>query len=359
MKSFVKRSIICRNIHPADVNKSIVNTYCPKAGDMALFEVVELGRHTSIQNELGHTEFIFPGDHIWAAFGHRYASNQFEGYVPNGPMELYHMLGKGGAVGEVKSAYARIEKDGITTLRLIGYAADLDGEVINTIFYRKPLGDSSVIDRFKNRIILSIGASMDSGKTTTAAMACRGLRRSGLDVAFMKLTGTVYTKDKMLCQDAGAWPVLDFSDFGFPSTYLAPFEQLDTLLYSMLAEIERSNPDYLVVEIADGLLQRETDYLLRHPEFLSCLAGIVYSCGDSLSGIGGLDYLEKMGLHPMFVSGLITISPLMVQELTEKVSLPVVNIEQLQGDYLALLLQKKVVPMNVENHPFQLTRHAS
>ncbi len=359
MKCFVKRSIICRNIHPSDVNKNIINSYCPKAGDIALFEVVELGRHTSIQNELGHTEFIFPGDLIWAVFGHRYASNQFEGYVPNGPLELYHMLGKGGAVGEVKSSYARIEKDGITTLRLVGYGTDMDGEVINTIFYRKQLGDNSVIERFQNRIILSIGASMDSGKTTTAAMACRGLRKAGLDVAFMKLTGTVYTKDKMFCQDAGAFPVLDFSDFGFPSTYLASFEQLDTLLYSMLLEIERSNPDYLVVEIADGLLQRETDYLLRHPELLSCLAGIVYSCGDSLSGLGGLDYLEKLGLQPMFVSGLITISPLMVQELTEKISLPVVNLEQLQSDFLAMLLQKKVVPMSVENHAFQLARHAS
>ena len=53
-----------------------------KAGDVALFEVLEIGKHTQIQS-LGRNLTITPGDRVLGVFGARYATNQFEGYVPD------------------------------------------------------------------------------------------------------------------------------------------------------------------------------------------------------------------------------------------------------------------------------------
>ena len=61
---------------------------------------------------------------------------------------------------------------------------------------------------------------MDSGKTTSAAYLCRGILASGTRVAYFKLTGTVYGKDKAMVRDCGALFVADFGNYGFPSTSL-------------------------------------------------------------------------------------------------------------------------------------------
>lgn len=56
---------------------------------------------------------------------------------------------------------------------------------------------------------------MDSGKTATAGYLARSPKRIGRKVAFIKLTGTVYTKDIDFCKDCGADWVSDFSELGF------------------------------------------------------------------------------------------------------------------------------------------------
>ena len=52
----------------------------PKAGDVALFEIIECGKHWSVQGHENRNVAIFPGDRILAAFADRYATSQFEGY---------------------------------------------------------------------------------------------------------------------------------------------------------------------------------------------------------------------------------------------------------------------------------------
>ncbi|PYN11683.1 MAG: hypothetical protein DME06_11175 [Candidatus Rokuibacteriota bacterium] len=190
----------------------------PRAGDVALFEVVSVGKHSHIEVVTRRQAQIFPADRILAAFGNRYATGQYEGHVPTAPTEQLHILGQGGAIGLVKSAHSTMPKP--TIVKLLGYAVDAQGQVINTKYYsRAPVRFSGDVPTGA-RVILSLGSSMDSGKTTTAGYVARSLKQIGKTVAYLKLTGTVFTKDMDFNKDCGADFVSDFSQMGFPSTYL-------------------------------------------------------------------------------------------------------------------------------------------
>ena len=321
----IKTGYICRDIEVADLNSNDISSRAPQVGDMACFEVLHLGKHQKIQDHQGINRTLMPGDRVMLAFGARYASAQFEGYVPAGPREEYHLLGQGGVVGEVASAHVKYRGMGPTKLRMIGYAVDAQGEVINTHYQARPRPQERTLMR--PRTILSVGSSMDSGKTTTAAYLGHGFQRAGQRVAFIKLTGTCYMKDAQLAQDMGAEMALDFSHFGFPSTYLYDAETLTELFHHFLYAVQVVVPDVVIIEIADGLLQRETAALLQHPAFMRKIDHVVFSSGDSLSLLGGLQVLRQYGLTPTALSGLITASPLLMQEARAFTDLPLLDLD--------------------------------
>ncbi len=329
----IKKSIICRNLGDEfEINSQINRLHKPKAGDLAVFQVREIGKHPSIQGLNGNNTYIFPEDYIMMPFGHRYATEQFEGYIPSGYCEEYHILGKGGAVGIIASMHAKMELKGPTTLGLVGYVTDpQSGEVLNT---KKLAGELKPFDAEATRpyeVILSLGTGMDSGKTTTAAFLSRGLMRAGKKVSYIKLTGTVFTKDRSLVRDCGAASVTDFSAAGFPSTYLCELSELRDLYETLLAKVtEGVNPDYVVVEIADGLLQRETSMLLQDSAFMSTVQHIALSSMDSMGILHGIEWLEKkIQRTPCLLSGLFTASPLLIKEAAAHTDLPILNLEGL------------------------------
>ncbi len=328
----IKRSIICRNLgEDFKINRKIKTKYQPKAGDLAVFQVLEIGKHPSIQGTNGNNTYIFPGDHIMMAFGNRYATEQFEGYIPDTYQREYHILGKGGAVGVLASMHAKIELKGPTTLRLIGYVTDPQtGEVINS---KRLAGELTPFDLGKQRsyqVILSLGTGMDSGKTTTAAFLSRGLMLAGKKVAYIKLTGTVFTKDRSLVRDCGADQVADFSTAGFPSTYLCDVPELRDLYETLLEAVSADEQDYVVIEIADGLLQRETSMLLHDTDFMSTVDHIVLSSVDSMGILHGIAWLEqKVARRPRFLAGLFTASPLLIKEATAHTTLPILTLAEM------------------------------
>lgn len=326
----LKRTLITRHIGNYQISEALNNAYLPKAGDVAMFEVIECGKHWSVQGHENRNVAIFPGDRILASFADRYATSQFEGYVPDTFYEVYHILGAGGAVGIVKSKNDSLKDVEPTTLKLIGYATDAAGQVINTKFYhtgRKHFrGDTGGA-----KVILSVGATMDSGKTTTAASLCRGLKISGKTIAFIKLTGTCYTKDKDFVLDCGADITIDFSDVGYPSTFMCSLNDILDIYQSLLDELARHKPDYIVMEIADGLMQRETAFLLRSKIFMNTIHKVIFSCGDSLSAFHGIEILSGLGIKPAAVSGRFTMSPLLIQEVKDHSGIEPLHIDQLMS----------------------------
>ncbi|MCB9232363.1 MAG: hypothetical protein H6581_11910 [Bacteroidia bacterium] len=314
------------------MNEDLVNYRVPRFGDVGVFRVLEIGKHNAIQGETGNNSYIFPGDTIMAAFGTRYATNQFEGYCPDKIEDEYQILGKGGAIGVLKSMHYKLLNAGSTNLKLLSYATDIGGNVINTVFRDKERIPFNPNRPRPYKVVLSIGSSMDSGKTTSAAYMARGLSLSGQKVAYVKLTGTVYSRDRSFVRDCGAEISIDFSALGYPATYMVPIPEILDIYDTLLNRVAVCNPDYVIVEIADGLLQQETLALLKHHAFMSTVHSILFSAGDSMGAISGLQFLNDLGHYPFALTGLFTAAPLLAKEVSENVTSPILFLNDLSSE---------------------------
>jgi hypothetical protein len=341
----LKKTIVSRFVDSYEINKEIITTHQMSSGDLAVFEVLTIGKHESAQMIDGRNRSIFPGDFLVATFADRYATSQFEGYVPTSPQEEYDILGAGGVIGIVKSKNASFKDIEPTKVKLVGYCCDHSGKVINTKFYNQHR--SKFRSAVKPKVILSIGSTMDSGKTTTAAFVARGLMLGGHKVGFIKLTGTCYTKDREFVFDCGAHVAKDFSDFGYPSTFMCSKAEILDIYQSLIDSLESENLEYIVMEIADGLMQRETNFLLKDSAFMETIYKVVFSCGDSLSAFYGVQLLKDWGIQTAAISGRFTMSPLLIEEVQQVIDTPIFKIDDVMTGRLNQLFNANVPTIDI------------
>ena len=292
----------------------------PVAGDLVLAIIDSLGQHPGLQLPGGRRRQLFPGDEIVVAYGNRYASNQFESVVPEtlGPC---HLAAGGGIASRVVSAHGRMRAP--TQITPIGLLGDAEGRRINLRDYA--LAPASFVgDLPVPTTVAVVGTGMDSGKTQSCAYLVRGLMAAGLRVGYAKVTGTGAGGDTWLLKDAGASPALDFTDAGMATTYLAAHEDIEAVLVTLMAHIARAGADAIVLEIADGVLQRETAALLRSPVFASLVGGIVMASQDSMGASAGVNWLRQHARPPVLaLSGIISAAPLQAGEAVAALGLPV------------------------------------
>src|SRR5215212_1574547 len=158
----IKHSFVSRVVPLKEMARVIQMYRAPRIGDLVLAEVLRLGRHTRMEVRTGVTMQLFPGDHILIAFGNRYATDQYEGYVPSRSVEECDLLSVGGVCGEVVSRHSSMGDP--TRLRIVGLVTDQDDQPINQcVFGLAPPHDD---ERFKANaeVILVVGSSMNSGK---------------------------------------------------------------------------------------------------------------------------------------------------------------------------------------------------
>jgi molybdopterin-guanine dinucleotide biosynthesis protein len=291
----------------------------PETGDLILAVVDFIGQHMGLQLPSGRRMHIFPGDEIIVAYGNRYASNQFESEVPQtlGPC---HLSAGGGIASRVISWHTRMKSP--TQITPIGLLGDDQGRRINLRDFALPTLTRT--GSHPPTTITVVGTGMDSGKTQTCAHLVRGLIAAGLRVAYIKITGTGAGGDTWLLTDAGASPVLDFTDAGMSTTYLAPISQIESALLSLLAHAANEGVDAAVVEVADGVLQIETSALLKSEIFASLVSGLMMVSHDSMGASAGVHWLMKNSRPPVLaLSGIIAASPLQAREATQALGLPV------------------------------------
>lgn len=291
----------------------------PETGDLILAVVDSLGQHPGLQLPSGRRMQMFPGDEIVVAYGNRYASNQFESRVPStlGPC---HLSAGGGIASRVTSWHARMKNP--TQITPIGLLANDQGRRINLRDYALPI--LTQVNSNHLTTVAVVGTGMDSGKTQSCAYLVRGLIAAGLRVAYIKITGTGAGGDTWLLKDAGASPVLDFTDAGMSTTYLVPPSQIESSLVSLLAHTASHGVDAAVVEIADGVLQVETSALLKSEVFASLVGGLIMASQDSMGASAGVHWLKQHARPPVLgLSGLISAAPLQAREATEALGLTV------------------------------------
>jgi hypothetical protein len=285
---------------------------------VAVVEVGTVSHHTRLMTAHDGKLRLYPGDRLVVVFGNRYATDAFEACLDG--VEQLHMLTDAGMVGTVRCQHHRLGTP--TRLKFLGYLADVDGERINLKLRQFHPVPAQELPR--NTIVV-IGSGMNSGKTTTAAKLTRALVQRGLRVAACKVTGSVSYRDLAELRSTGAQDVRDFSCYGFPSTYLAAKHEVLRLFHTMRADAQRSQPDLMIMEVADGVLQRETRMLLGDSSVKRTLLGVLLTATCAPSALFSVGQLERLGHQLIGVSGCITSAPLSVRELTCRAGIPVAS----------------------------------
>src|SRR4030081_2890301 len=107
----------------------------PRLGDLIVASVESLGAHERLENIHGRRVCLYPGDVVVGAYGNRYATDFYEGYLPTGP--AVHLLTSGGVVGTVASANTR--RSPPTELKVLGALTDQDGAALSVEDFMMPV----------------------------------------------------------------------------------------------------------------------------------------------------------------------------------------------------------------------------
>lgn len=307
----------------------------PRPGDLALARVEKVGKNTSLELSNGRRAALHEGDVIAVVFGNRYATLQFEGYA-RASGDRCDLLSMGGVCGLVMTKHDAVSDP--SALCLLGALGDADGQPLR-------LKDFAVasVPRLERaalpRIVVVVGTSMDAGKTHTARSIIMGLRREGMSVAALKLTGTAAGRDTYTMLDAGACVALDFVDGGWPSTFHCPLNELLVTYRRLVAHAASFGPSWLVVEIADGIVQGETAALLASARFTSTVDAWIVAAGDALGAAGTMALLRAREIVPLAISGVVSRSALARREVAAATGLPCLAASELEeGELNAQLM---------------------
>lgn len=149
-------------------------------------------------------------------------------------------------------------------------------------------------------VVLLIGTSMSSGKTTAGQVIIRALKYLDMDVVAAKLSGAARYRDILRFRDAGARCVVDFVDAGLPSTvcsqdrFREPFEH-------MLSTIAACEAQVLVAEAGASPLEPYNGATVV--EYLRGLARFTVLCASDPYAVLGVQTAYGECLKADLVTG--------------------------------------------------------
>ena len=313
-----KRAFTTRNIEAKEISTLLTGEIKPKTGDLVLCEVTRLRQHCRIELINGRRSRMFVKDKIIVCYGDRYAPDQFESIVPD-DLSACHLVAGGGLASKMRHKSPKVKP--ATEIQPIGLIGNEKGEVIN-------VANHTILDKHHHKnldipLFLVAGSSMNAGKTTTVANIIKGLVADGYQVGAAKVTGTGSGGDLWHFIDAGVKTAIDFTDAGYVSTYRVEMSKLITAFQDMVMHLQAQAVDVIVIEVADGLLQQETQQLLCSNKVQQATSGVFYSAGDSSSSIYGSKWLQQQGYNVIGVSGVVSSNPLAKSEVEKNLTIPV------------------------------------
>ena len=154
-------------------------------------------------------------------------------------------------------------------------------------------------------IVMIAGTSMNCGKTYAATELIKQAARAGVRVAGGKLSGIACLRDTLNMADHGAIATASFLDCGLPSTVGAG--NLAPLAKAIIARLNESLPDLIVIELGDGILGGySVDSVFEDIELREATAAIVFCASDYVGAWGGIELLRKRGIDIDVISGSVT-----------------------------------------------------
>lgn len=285
---------------------------CEK-GDVVLVKVTSSKSFIKyIRSPEAEKQYIKKGDIFLSVLSDRYAARVLEGKVPGHLKkgDMINLLEQGGTSGIVVSArpdFIPLE------LEFLGFALK-NGEKLNLKDFAIPVAEI----KKEPKLIISIGVDMESGKTTTTAGLVEGLIKNGCSACGGKITGIGNVNDIASYKRKGAKLVYGIIDAGYPSTANLSLQELEDIFMRIFSNLAAEGSEFVLLEIADGILQRETAMLLESRVIRKYKPEFILSCNDALGAYGGKLHLkDKFGIEPLVVCGLGTITELGRKEIED------------------------------------------
>jgi hypothetical protein len=285
----------------------------------------------------GRLAKINPGDVIVGVLGSRRALKGFVGDVPEeaGAGDELHLLNMGGVVGRCTGHHSSLS-DAIR-VEVIGFAYDEDARVRNiadaALPLREHLGETAPL-------VIVAGACMNSGKTFAAVELVKQATRAGLRVAAAKLSGVACLRDTLNMADHGALATASFLDAGLPST--VGVEDLAPVAKAVVARLNESAPDLIVVELGDGILGGySVESIFDDEEIRAATAALVFCASDYVGAWGGIELFRRRGIRVDAVAGSVTDSQMGEDYIERELGVPAGNAKR-DGARLFELIREKV-----------------
>ncbi len=286
------------------------------AGDVVAVRVTKVGSHKRIYQADRRFSTLYQGDIIIGGLGYRYATDAF--HADTLDCNNLAIITNGALIGTVSDKNSKMRPP--TSVELVGRVIDQGGYTLSV----EPCLHHTPKTILKSvPLVLSVGSGMNAGKTTLTSRVCSNLSKQGVKVALLKFTGSVSHRDVDEYAASGAHFIRDFSSYGILSTYQVSRTTLNLLCQNMINDAVVSGADMIIAEIADGLLQPETNQLLRDQLLKNTVSGVLAAANCSLSALYLVNELSAMGYSKIVLSGTVTNAPLFIRECRDRSDYPI------------------------------------
>ena len=310
---------------PLGLSKTVAVTdtvFRPRAGDVvAVRALTDSATYNMLELPTGRLAKINPGDVLLGVLGRRRALKGFVGDVPptlNAGDQL-HLLNMGGVIGLCTGHHSSLG-DAIS-VEVIGVVCDEEGSALNiadaALPLRSTLGATAPL-------VMIAGTCMNSGKTYAATELIKQATRAGLRIAAAKLSGVACLRDTLNMADHGAIATASFLDCGLPSTVGA--EDLAPVAKAIIAQLNESAPDLIVLELGDGILGGySVESIFVDEELRAATAAIVFCASDYVGAWGGIELFRRKGMQVNVVAGSVTDSQMGQDFIENEFGVPAAN----------------------------------
>lgn len=284
-------------------------------GDYAVCEVTATTPATMVELTTGRMTEVAVGDCMVGALGIRTATLE--------------------SVGSWREIGRDLQLQAMTAAGLLGKVTSrstFTNKPIDLVYHGHVMRDGKKVcmedfvpavssDQLNCPVLLLIGTSMSSGKTTSARVIIRRLKRMGLRVVGAKLTGAGRYRDILAMSDAGADAIFDFVDAGLPSTVCEEPVYLRALKH-LLGRINEAKPDILVAEAGASPLELYNgDAAVKQ---LRESVGCTVLCASDPYAVVGV--MKGFGFEPDLVAGVATSTSAGVDVIRKLAGTPALNL---------------------------------
>ena len=308
-----------------------------RPGDVVVVRVLtDNATYNMLELPTGRLAKVNPGDLLAGVLGRRRALKGFVGDVPETVKagDELHLLNMGGVIGSCSGHHSSL--DDAIKVEVLGFATNSNGSISNIADAALPLRETLGATA---PLVVIAGACMNSGKTYAATEIIQQATRAGLRVAAAKLSGIACLRDTLNMQDHGAIATASFLDCGLPST--VGVENLVQVAKAIIARLNESAPDLIVIELGDGILGGySVESVFTDQELCGAMTALIFCASDYVGAWGGIELFKRRGINVDLIAGSVTDSKMGEDYIEREFKVPAANVRRNGTKLFEIVIQK-------------------